>query len=102
MQAADKDVSQSAVYKFMTPVFGKGVVYDAPPRVMQQQLKFMSGSLHSSNLQSYVPKIIDEAEKFFKDWGDEGEVNLIDKLAELIILTASRCLMGKEVRMDSG
>eukprot|EP01138_Halocafeteria_seosinensis_P014360 gb/GECG01014661.1/.p1 GENE.gb/GECG01014661.1/~~gb/GECG01014661.1/.p1 ORF type:complete len:501 (+),score=68.80 gb/GECG01014661.1/:1-1503(+) len=98
--AADKDVNQSAVYKFMTPVFGKGVVYDAPPRVMQQQLKFMSGSLHSSNLQSYVPKIIDEAEKFFKDWGDEGEVNLIEKLAELIILTASRCLMGQEIREE--
>lgn len=35
---------------------------------------------------------------FFKKWGDEGEVDLLQELSDLIILTASRCLMGKEVR----
>lgn len=32
---------------------------------------------------------------FFAKWGDEGVVDLKDELAELIILTASRTLMGK-------
>jgi sterol 14-demethylase len=35
---------------------------------------------------------------FFDKWGDEGEVDLLQQLSDLIILTASRCLMGKEVR----
>lgn len=91
-------MDQGAVYKFMTPVFGEGVVYDAPQSVRAQQMRFMSVSLQSHNLEKYVPRIIDEAEKFFKRWGEEGEIDLIEKLSELIILTASRCLMGPEVR----
>lgn len=35
---------------------------------------------------------------FFERWGEEGEVDLLEQLSDLIILTASRCLMGKEVR----
>ena len=31
---------------------------------------------------------------FFATWGSEGVVNLIDVLSELIILTASRTLLG--------
>lgn len=35
---------------------------------------------------------------YFSKWGDEGQVDLRNELSELIILTASRCLMGKEIR----
>ena len=31
---------------------------------------------------------------FFGRWGKEGVVNLIDEMSELIIMTASRTLMG--------
>ena len=40
----------------------------------------------------------EEAEDFFAKWGDEGEVDLLDSLSELIVLTASRCLLGREIR----
>ena len=96
--APDRKVSQAEVYKFMTPVFGKGVVYDAPQHEMQQQLRFMSSSLNTQHLKSYVPHMVKEAEDFFASWPDSGEVNLMEEMAQLIILTASRCLMGPEIR----
>ena len=36
-----------------------------------------------------VPKMIDEAEDYFRAWGDEGEVELAQGVLELIIMTAS-------------
>lgn len=35
---------------------------------------------------------------YFSKWGDSGEVDLKYELEHLIILTASRCLLGQEVR----
>ncbi len=49
-------------------------------------------------LKSYVPLIQEETLAYFKDFKDKGEFNLFQSLSELIIMTASRCLMGKEVR----
>ena len=42
--------------------------------------------------------MVKEAEDYFAKWGDEGEVDLLDALSELIVLTASRCLLGREIR----
>jgi len=42
--------------------------------------------------------MVKEAEEYFGKWGDEGEVDLLDALSELIVLTASRCLLGREIR----
>lgn len=35
---------------------------------------------------------------YFSKWGDSGEVDIKYELEHLIILTASRCLLGREVR----
>lgn len=35
---------------------------------------------------------------FFSKWGDEGEVDLKEELEQLIVNTASRCLLGQEIR----
>ncbi|KAK8655315.1 hypothetical protein V6N13_107897 [Hibiscus sabdariffa] len=42
--------------------------------------------------------MVTEAEDYFSKWGDSGEVDLKYELEHLIILTASRCLLGREVR----
>jgi sterol 14alpha-demethylase len=97
-KASDDELSQEEVYKFMIPVFGKGVVYDAPPKIRRQQFRFLGTGLRGRRLKSYVPLLIQEAQDFFSKWGDSGEVDILDKLSELTILTASRCLMGQEVR----
>lgn len=95
---ADKDLSQREVYRFTVPAFGPGIVYDAPPAVMIQQLKFLRTGLTGASMAAYAPKIIKETQDFFGRWGDEGEISLREALAELVILTASRCLLGDEVR----
>ncbi|KAK0592685.1 hypothetical protein LWI29_023587 [Acer saccharum] len=41
--------------------------------------------------------MVTEAEDYFSKWGDSGEVDLKYELEHLIILTASRCLLGQEV-----
>ena len=37
-------------------------------------------------------------QNFFAKWGDEGVIDLKSELEHLIILTASKCLLGSEVR----
>lgn len=96
--ANDSQLSQREVYTFTIPVFGKGVVYDAQPKVMAQQLKFVSRGLTQSNMASYCTKIVQEATDFFSNWKQTGEVCLYKELSELIILTAARCLLGPEIR----
>ena len=95
---SDSYMSQPEVYGFMTYVFGKGVVYDAEPKKRVQQMQHMSTALRSHRLKAYVPKIEEECIQYFKKWGDSGEINLLEALSELTILTASRCLHGDDVR----
>lgn len=94
----DDFMSQSEVYGFMTPVFGKGIVYDAEPKKRQQQMQAMSQALKSKSLKSYVPKIEKETKEYFKRWGEKGECDLLQALSELTILSSSRCLHGDDVR----
>ena len=97
-RANDEELSQNEPYKFMTPIFGTGIVFDAPLHIKNQQLKFVSGALRPAALRGYVPQIIAETEAFLRGWGDAGEIDLMDAMSRLIILTASRCLLGREVR----
>ena len=97
-EAKDSILSQQEVYSFTVPVFGRNIVYDAPRPVMQQQLKFTAKGLNTEHMQRHAEKIVREAEQFFSAWGDEGEVDLLDEFSRLIILTASRCLLGDEIR----
>jgi sterol 14alpha-demethylase len=97
-EAKDTQLSQRDVYQFTVPVFGKNIVYDAPPKIMQQQLKFVHKGLNQINMQAHVNKIVHEAETWFNRWPQSGELDLMKELSELIILTASRCLLGKEIR----
>ena len=36
--------------------------------------------------------------RYFREWGNEGEVEIRKVFSELIIMTASSCLMGPEIR----
>jgi len=97
--AKDDELSQPEVYGFMKPVFGSNVVYDAAPKVRKQQMSHMTSGLAVGRLKAYVPLIVKETEQFLKEkWGDQGEVDLLQALSDLTILTASRCLHGHDVR----
>mmetsp|Transcript_22439 Transcript_22439/g.63017 ORF Transcript_22439/g.63017 Transcript_22439/m.63017 type:complete len:486 (-) Transcript_22439:298-1755(-) len=94
----DLELDQNEPYNFAVPIFGPGVVYDVPLDVRQQQLKFLRVALRKEKMVSYVSPMVFEAQDFFSKYGESGTVDLRDELAELIILTASRALMGDEIR----
>jgi sterol 14-demethylase len=49
-------------------------------------------------MRTYADTMVREAREFFATWGDSGEIDLRGEMAKLIINTASRCLLGKEIR----
>ena len=97
-KAKDTEMSQKEVYEFNVPTFGKGVVFDVDHTTRAEQFRFFADSLKSNRLRLYVGMMVKEAEDYFAKWGDQGEVDLLEALSELIVLTASRCLLGREIR----
>jgi sterol 14-demethylase len=65
----DDEVSQREAYQLMTPVFGKGIAYDAEPHIMKEQLGFFHAALRDSRLRSYAEGFVTEAEVSFGKWG---------------------------------
>jgi sterol 14-demethylase len=94
----DKTLSQKEVYKFTVPVFGPNIVYDSPLEVMYAQLKFIKHGLMGPAMREHSKNIIIETENFFKSFPDEGTIDLHDTMSKLTIMTASRCLLGQEIR----
>lgn len=102
------DVSAEEAYKHLTtPVFGEGVVYDCPNHRLMEQKKFAKGALTRDAFREYVPKIVKEVENYIKNSsnfqdGNEnvnfGTTDLMETTPELTIYTASRTLLGDEVR----
>ena len=93
-------LSQQEVYDYVRPVFGDGVVFDAPKKNRQVQFQTMANGLRTSRLKAYVHKIEEETRMYLrKEWGGgTGEADILKALSELTILTASRCLHGEDVR----
>ena len=72
-RAPDAILSPTEAYKIMTPVFGKDIVYDAPPEKMAEQLKMLlpalQGQAHAHVRRSGRPR--DRADASQK-WGEIG------------------------------
>jgi sterol 14-demethylase len=94
----DDEVSQREAYQLMTPVFGKGIAYDAEPHIMKEQLGFFHAALRDSRLRSYAEGFVTEAEVSFGKWGREGVVNMLDVGNEVTLYTSTRCLLGEKMR----
>ncbi|TKY75546.1 Sterol 14-demethylase [Spatholobus suberectus] len=97
-KASESNLSQWKVYQFNVPMFGPGVIFAVDYSVRQEQFRFFTEALRVNKLKSYVDHMVTEAEDYFSKWGSSGEVDLKYELEHLIILTASRCLLGREVR----
>lgn len=95
-RAPESVLDQAAAYPFMTPIFGKGVVFDASPEERQQMLK--NQALRGDMMRGHAQTIEAEIRRMVADWGDEGEIDLLDFFAELTIYTTSSCLIGKPFR----
>ncbi|NOT10333.1 MAG: cytochrome P450 [Methylococcaceae bacterium] len=99
-RAADAQLDQSQAYKIMTPIFGKGVVFDAPPHKKDQQLKMLMPVLRDKPMRGYAQVIVQEVEQMIDNWGDTGEIDLLEFMKELTIYTSSHCLLGDEFRYE--
>ncbi len=97
-RAPEEVLDQAAAYPFMTPIFGKGVVFDASPEERQQMLK--NQALRGDMMRGHAQTIEAEIRRMVADWGDEGEIDLLDFFAELTIYTTSSCLIGKPFREE--
>lgn len=95
-RAPDERLDQAAAYPFMTPIFGKGVVFDASPEERQQMLK--NQALRGDMMRGHARTIEAEIRRMVAGWGEEGEIDLLDFFAELTIYTTSACLIGKPFR----
>jgi len=99
-RAPDEVLDQGPAYKIMTPIFGKGVVFDAPIARKNQQLQMLMPALRDKPMRTYSDVIVDEVEGLLKTWGEAGETDLLDFTKELTIYTSSHCLLGSEFRHE--
>lgn len=95
-RSSDEDLDQAEAYPFMTPIFGKGVVFDADPERRKEMLH--NAALRGEQMKGHAATIENEVRQMISRWGESGEVDLLDFFAELTIYTSSACLIGKKFR----
>jgi sterol 14-demethylase len=95
-RAPEEILDQAEAYPFMTPVFGEGVVFDAPPERRREMLH--NQALRDKFMRGHAATIAAEVEGMVAGWADSGEIDLLDWFAELTIYTSSACLIGKRFR----
>jgi sterol 14-demethylase len=97
-RGSDEQLDQAAAYPFMTPIFGKGVVFDGTPEQRKQAIR--NQSLTAKFMKGHAETISGEVQRMIARLGDEGEIDLLDFFSELTIYTSSACLIGKEFREE--
>jgi sterol 14-demethylase len=95
-RAADEDLDQAQAYPFMTPIFGKGVVFDASPERRKEMLH--NSALRGDHMKSHAATIEREVRRAIENWGTDGEIDLLDFFSELTIYTSTACLIGAKFR----
>jgi sterol 14alpha-demethylase len=99
-KAQDGQLSQREAYRFMVPVFGKSVAYDAPPARMREQLQFLIPALQEARMRTYGPRVAREAQTAIAEWPDQGSFDVHPFTKRLTTYTASACLLGDEFRFE--
>ena len=95
-RAPDEELDQAEAYPFMTPIFGRGVVFDATPEQRREALH--NQALKGSFMKGHAATIAAEVDRMVAGWGEAGEIDLLDFFAELTIYTSSACLIGRKFR----
>ena len=96
-RATEDELDQAEAYPFMTPIFGEGVVFDAPPERRREMLH--NQALRDKFMRGHAATIANEVDRMIAGWTvSGGEIDLLDWFAELTIYTSSACLIGKRFR----
>jgi len=101
-KSSDEVLDQSAAYQLMTPIFGPGLVFDAPVAKKNEQLKMLMPVLRVEAMRGHASKVVQEVEDLTQSWQKNagGEVELVAFMKQLTINTASHCLLGREFRYE--
>lgn len=94
----DEVLNPSEAYKIMVPVFGKDVVYDAPPARMNEQMGMIRPALQDKRMRTYGELVALETRRMVEKWGEQGEFDLVAFCAQLTNFTSTHCLIGREFR----
>ena len=99
-RAPDDILDRREAYRLMTPIFGKGVVFDAPGTKLNEQMRMVMQLLRDEPMRTYPPVIESEVQSMVAAWGRDGEIDLLEFMKELTIYTSTHCLVGPEFRRD--
>ena len=69
-RAPEEVLDQAEAYPFMTPIFGEGVVFDAPPERRREMLH--NQALRDKFMRGHAATIADEVEGMVGTWGERG------------------------------
>ena len=98
-RAPEEVLDQAEAYPFMTPIFGRGVVFDAPPERRREMLH--NQALRDKFMRGHAATIADEVDTMVGRVGSmPGTIDLLDWFAELTIYTSSACLIGRKFRHE--
>jgi len=97
-RAPEELLDQAEAYPFMTPIFGEGVVFDAPPERRREMLH--NQALRDKFMRGHAETIAREVATMVERWDDAGRIDLLDWFAELTIYTSSACLIGPRFRHE--
>ena len=95
-RAPEEVLDQAEAYPFMTPIFGEGVVFDAPPERRREMLH--NQALRDKFMRGHAATIAGEVQAMVAPWPASGTLDLLDFFAELTIYTSSACLIGRKFR----
>jgi sterol 14-demethylase len=95
-RASEEELDQAEAYPFMTPIFGEGVVFDAPPERRREMLH--NQALRDKFMRGHAATIAGEVDGMVAAWAERGDIDLLDWFAELTIYTSSACLIGPRFR----
>ena len=95
-RAPDEQLDQAAAYPFMTPIFGRGVVFDGTAE--QRKAAMKNQSLRDKFMRGHAETIEAEVRLAMEGLGDEGVIDILDFFSELTMYTSSACLVGKRFR----
>lgn len=91
-------LSAAAAYQYMVPVFGEGIQYGATFEVERQQTKLMATAMRAGKMKGYADIIAKEVEDWIANWGDSGEIDVLEVFQALVLRTSTHSLMGSDFR----
>ena len=95
-RAPEEELDQAEAYPFMTPIFGEGVVFDAPPERGARCCTTRRCATSSCGATRRPSPM--RSTTWWRDGTGAGDIDLLDFFAELTIYTSSSCLIGKKFR----